>query len=280
MTRVLALSLAAPLALFLAVAPVTSASAQERIPSHCLALARDMGLPFVHRAAYTDPLPEDSLRIGYIGHASFLIQTTGGLAVVTDYTGELGGIEITPDVVTMNNAHISHFTFSPDPAIPHVLEGWPEATGVERGHRLDLGEMLVRNVHTDLRSRGGGGVSRDGNSVFVFEAAGLCVGHLGHLHHIPDDGQYSEIGRLDVVMAAVDGGVSLDTRSMIEVMNRFKARVVIPMHWFGRFTLDRFLAGMGEGGYDVVDAGIDEITLSMKTLPSRPTVMVLQPRGF
>jgi hypothetical protein len=23
----------------------------------------------------------------------------------------------------------------------------------------------------------------DGNSVFIFEVAGLCIGHLGHLHH-------------------------------------------------------------------------------------------------
>lgn len=253
------------------------AMAQERIPSHCHALAQNVGVPFVQLASYTDPLPDGTVRISYIGHAAFLIQTTGGLRAVTDFANDLGGADFVPDVVTMNNAHITHFTYSPDPAIPHVLEGWVEATGVERGHNLDLGDMLVRNVHTDLRSRGGGGVTRDGNSVFIFEAAGLCIGHLGHLHHVPDDGQYAEIGRLDVVMAAVDGGVSLDTESMIEVMERFKARVVIPMHWFGRFTLDRFLSGMTEGGFDVVEAGIREITLSMDSLPARPTVMVLEP---
>ncbi|MBV7378753.1 MBL fold metallo-hydrolase [Maritimibacter dapengensis] len=253
------------------------AVAQERIESHCRALADNMRVPFVHRARFSDPLPDDTVRISYISHAAFLIQTSGGLTAVTDYTGDVGGADLVPDVVTMNNAHISHFTWSPDPDIPNVLEGWAEATGVERDHNLDLGEMLVRNVHTDIRSNGGGGVTTDGNSVFIFEAAGLCIGHLGHLHHIPDDGQYAEIGRLDVVMAAVDGGVSLDTQSMIEVMGRFRARMVIPMHWFGRFTLDRFLAGMGEGGYDVVDAGIREITVSMDSLPSRPTVMLLQP---
>ncbi len=40
---------------------------------------------------------------------------------------------------------------SPDPAIPHVLRGWGDGrTPTE--HHLDLGEMLVRNVPTDIRS--------------------------------------------------------------------------------------------------------------------------------
>ena len=78
----------------------------------------------------------------------------------------------------------------------------------EPEHYLDLGEILVRNVTTDIR--GGFDTRRinDGNSIFVFEVAGLCIGHLGHLHHEPTDAQYAALGRLDVVMAAVDGGLT------------------------------------------------------------------------
>jgi L-ascorbate metabolism protein UlaG (beta-lactamase superfamily) len=251
------------------------AAAQERIPSHCLALAGEIpGASYVHLAAWSDPLPAGEVRISYIDHASFLIQTEDGLAAVTDFTGNLGGADLVPDVVTMNNAHITHFTHAPDPRIAHVLEGW-SAGGAAAEHRLDLGGMLVRNVPTDLRGRSGG-VVENGNSIFVFEAAGLCIGHLGHLHHEPDPAQYAAIGRLDVVMAAVDGGITLDTASMIRVMQRFKARVVLPMHWFGRSTLGRFLDGMS-GEFDVVKTGMREITLSLDKLPARPTVMVLEP---
>jgi len=251
------------------------AAAQERIPSHCIALAGEIpGARYLQLASYADPLPAGEVRISFIDHASFLIQTEGGLAAVTDFTGNIGGADLVPDVVTMNNAHITHFTMAPDPAIPHVLEGWPRG-GQPRDHDLDLGEMLVRNVHTDLRSEGGG-VAKNGNSIFIFEAAGLCIGHLGHLHHEPDAAQYAAIGRLDVVMAAVDGGVTLDTASMIRVMQRFKARVVLPMHWWGRGTLSRFLTGM-QGEFDVVEAGMREITLSLDKLPRRPTVIVLEP---
>lgn len=251
------------------------AAAQQRIPSHCIALAGDIsGARYLHLAAYSDPLPANEVRISYIDHASFLIQTGDGLAAVTDFTGNLGGADLVPDVVTMNNAHITHFTHAPDPRIAHVLEGWGQGAEA-RDHRVDLGGMLVRNVPTDLRGRGGG-VVENGNSIFIFEAAGLCIGHLGHLHHEPDPAQYAAIGRLDVVMAAVDGGITLDTASVIRVMQRFRARVVLPMHWFGRYTLDQFLDGMA-GEFDVVESGMREITLSLDKLPARPTVMVLEP---
>ncbi len=253
---------------------VGQAFAQERIPSHCRALAGEIDrAAYLHLASYTDPLADDEVRIAYIDHASFLIQA-GGLAAVTDFTGALGEADLVPDVVTMNNAHVTHFTSVPDPAIPHVLEGWARG-GEAADHDLDLGMMRVRNIPTDIRG-GFEGIRKDGNSIFVFEAGGMCIGHLGHLHHMPDAEQFAKIGRLDVVMAAVDGGITLDHESIIAVMQRLKAKVVIPMHWFGRATLDRFLSGM-RGEFDVVDTGLREITLSLHRLPARPAVMVLEP---
>ena len=58
-------------------------------------------------------------------------------------------------------------------------------------------------VTTDIRG-GMSGRLKDGNSIFIFEVAGLCIGHLGHLHQIPNDEQYAAIGRLDVVMVPVE----------------------------------------------------------------------------
>ncbi|MGV6812050.1 MAG: MBL fold metallo-hydrolase [Brevirhabdus sp.] len=251
------------------------AIAQDRKPSHCLAFAQaNPGFEFVHLAGFRDPLPADAVRINYIAHATFLLQTPGGLSAATDFTGFLGSANFTPDVVTMNHAHETHWTAFPDPAIPHVLKGWGE-NGKPAVHHLDLGEMLVRNVSTDIRS-GFDSVETNGNSIFIFEVAGLCIGHLGHLHHEPDAAQYAAIGRLDVVMAAVDGGTTLDLHTMLKVLRRIKASVVIPMHWFGDYTLEDFLDGISRD-FDVVKVGAPSIELSFDKLPSRPTVMVLHP---
>ncbi|WP_299841952.1 MBL fold metallo-hydrolase [uncultured Roseovarius sp.] len=248
--------------------------AQERPPSHCLAVADNVpGMAYLHQATFRDPVGESTVRVRYISHASFLLQTHGGLSAVTDFTGFLGNVEFLPDIVTMNHAHGTHFTAHPDPAIPHVLPGWG-AFGQGITHHLDLGEMLVRNISTDIRSEAG--VEPKGNSIFVFEVAGLCIGHLGHLHHEPSPEQYAAIGRLDVVMAAVDGGVTLDLQTMLKVMRRFKARIVIPMHWFADGSLGRFLTGM-EDEFDIVETGGSDLTVSLEHLPTRPTVMVLWP---
>jgi L-ascorbate metabolism protein UlaG (beta-lactamase superfamily) len=176
----------------------------------------------------------------------------------------------------MNNAHGSHFTRAVDPAIPHVMEGWWQPGGKPADHYLDLGEMLIRNVTTDIRS-GNGGSMADANSIFVFEVAGLCIGHLGHLHHEPTPAQYAALGRMDVVMAAVDGGLTVDLPTMIRIMQRLRSSVVIPMHWFGRGTLDAFVDGMS-AEFAVDRTGQSEIIVSLGTLPDRPTVVVLEPR--
>ncbi|MEM1352675.1 MAG: MBL fold metallo-hydrolase, partial [Pseudomonadota bacterium] len=209
-----------------------AATAQEsgRTPSHCVALAESApGLEYVVPASF-GPIAEETVRLHYIHHASFLVRTHGGVNIVTDYTGFIGSTKMIPDVVTMNHAHSTHWTANPDPAIPHVLPGWgPFGEGIE--HRLDLGEVLVRNVSTDIRSAFAP-LEPKGNSIFVFEVAGLCIGHLGHLHHEPDEMQYAALGRLDVVMAPVDGGYTLDLATMTQVLKRLRSSVVIPMHWF------------------------------------------------
>jgi Beta-lactamase superfamily domain len=263
-----------PMRLFLTLALMaTPALGQDRIPSHCIAVAA--GEPTVVPVALGDGLERDSILIRYLDHASFAIVTADGTVAVTDYTGYLGTQDLVPDVVTMNNAHHTHWTASPDPRIPHVLKGWPEA-GVVPDYRLDLGSMLVRNVTTDTRGPFGEGAMRDGNSIFIFEAGGLCIGHLGHLHQIPTDEQYAAIGRLDVVMVPVDGGYTMRLQDMAGVVRRLRSSVVIPMHWFSSDSLQAFLTEMS-GEFTVVETGGAQIALSLEDLPSQPTIMVLEP---
>ncbi|KCV80910.1 beta-lactamase fold-like Zn-dependent hydrolase [Actibacterium atlanticum] len=252
-----------------------SASAQERIESHCRALAQ-ASPNMVWLAGFGTPVAKDNVRIRYIDHSMFLIETPGGITVVTDFAGYLGITTFLPDVVTMNNSHDTHFTSYPDPDIKHVLQGWPSRDGTPATHHLDLGEILIRNVTTDTRGYSGLAIE-DGNSIFVFEVAGLCIGHLGHLHHEPDAQQYADLGRVDVLLAPVDGGRTLDLPSMINVIKRLRSSVVIPMHWFSDYSLDIFLTDI-EAEFSVQRAGINDITLSRFSLPGAPTVLVLEPQ--
>ncbi|MEM9580435.1 MAG: MBL fold metallo-hydrolase [Pseudomonadota bacterium] len=248
----------------------------DRRPSHCIAIADAApGLEFLHNASWQAPVPDHTVRVHYIAHASFLIQTQGGLTAVTDFTGFIGTAPLIPDVVTMNHAHDTHWTANPDPAIPHVLKGWGDTHGSGIEHHLDLEEMLVRNVSTDIRSQYGG-VEENGNSIFIFEVAGLCIGHLGHLHQEPSPEQYAAIGRLDVAMVPVDGGYTLPTEMMQRIVRRLKSSVVIPMHWFSDFGRERFVAGMTPE-FDVRKVNGPAIEVSLRSLPKQPTIFLLQP---
>ena len=122
--------------------------AQERLESNCFALAQAPMQERIYRASFGAAVDESHVRIRFLGHASFAIDAMGDLLAVTDYTGFIGNPDVVPDVVTMNNAHSTHWTSNPDPRIPHVLNGWPE-NGSPAFHELDLGGMLVRNVTTD-----------------------------------------------------------------------------------------------------------------------------------
>ena len=131
--------------------------------SHCIAIAdATPGVQFLHKASFRDPLPDYTVRISYLTHSAFLIQSPGGIGAITDYPGYVGSSDYIPDVVTMNHAHSSHYTSFPDPEIPHVLKGWSERYGEAAEHLIEVGDMLVRNVSTDIRS-GSSGREENGN---------------------------------------------------------------------------------------------------------------------
>ena len=184
--------------------PPALAQEDDPVPSKCVAIAD--ALPGVTYANFTPASAEGAVRITYAGHSTYIIETPAGVRIATDFSGVHGGDPL-PRVITMNKAHRTHFTDLPDPRIEYVLRGWNPQGGPAR-HRLVVDDVYIRNVPTDIRSWGGG-IEPDGNSIFIFEVAGLCIGHLGHLHHALTDAHYGAIGRLDVVMVPIDGGMTL-----------------------------------------------------------------------
>ncbi len=254
------------------------AHAQSSPPpvSQCQAIAQS--LPDVTFASFKPPAARgvqatatDEVNITYVGHSTFLIETPGGVSIATDYSGWYAPPKV-PDVVTMNKAHSSHYTLTPDPAIKHVLHGWGD-DGQPADHDVVIGDTYIRNVTTDIRSFGGA-MEPDGNSIFIFEVAGLCIGHLGHLHHELDDTDYAEVGRLDVLMVPVDGGLTMGAESMSRVVTRLRSSLILPMHRRGP-PVTNFLQMFGDG-FDKSFATQASVTVSLRSLPKKPLIYILQ----
>ncbi len=219
-------------------------------------------------------LGQNEVRVTFVGHATFLIETPGGVRIATDYNDYVRP-GVTHSVATMNKAHSTHFSVAPDPAIAHVLRGWDPDGGTAR-HDLQVGDARIRNVPTNIRDYAGA-TEYDGNSIFVFEAADLCIAHLGHLHHTLSPEHLRALGRIDVVLVPVDGSYTLGQDGMLEVLAALNAPVMIPMHFFGQATLQRFLAKAGER-WPVEFGDGSGVTLTRDGLPTRPKVLVLQGR--
>jgi L-ascorbate metabolism protein UlaG (beta-lactamase superfamily) len=261
--------------LALALGALSASPAQAAAPDRCLALAQGPGPRPVQQASLRlAQVTASEVRITYIGHSTFLIESAGGISAATDYNDYVKP-RIVPDIVTMNRAHDTHYTNAPEPQIRHVLRGWNPAGGAAQ-HDITLADVRVRNIPTNIRSWDGG-TAIYGNSIFVFEVAGLCIAHLGHLHHTLTVQQLGQIGQMDVVLVPVDGSYTLDLDGMVEVLTALKAPLMIPMHYFSSFTLDRFLSRVRDA-FEIKLAEVPTIVLSRATLPTRPQVLVLPGR--
>jgi L-ascorbate metabolism protein UlaG (beta-lactamase superfamily) len=222
-------------------------------------------------------LNSDQVRLTFLGHATFLIESPQLVRIATDYNDYVKA-PLLPDIVTMNHAHDTHYTDRPDPAIKYVLRGWGASPDQPAIWDVKYRDVRVRNVPTNIRSfYGSSTTERYGNSIFIFEIANLCIAHLGHLHHTLTQQQLNEIGRIDVVMAPVDGTYTLDLDGMMEVLAALKAPLIIPMHYYGQYILDRFL-DRARKLWEVETAEIPSVVVSKATLPAASKVLVLPTR--
>ena len=252
--------------------PAAAQARPDPVASKCVAIAQ--ALPSVTYASFTPAQATRSsgeVTITYAGHSTYVLESPGGVRVATDYSGVYGRDPL-PRVITMNKAHSTHFTNNPDPAIEHVLPGWNPDGGEPARHALVVDDVYIRNVTTDIRRFGT--MEENANSIFIFEVADLCIGHLGHLHHALTDAHYGAIGRLDIVMVPVDGGMTQSLANMSEITTRLFSSIVLPMHRHST-PMGEFLAMMGEG-YAVDFRTERSFTVSLRNLPRRPTILILQ----
>jgi len=253
---------------------IAPAAAEDAPRSECLAMSNvpPRATPVSLRAAAANT---NDVAITYAGHSTYYIDTPGGVRIATDFSGAYT-VGRLPDVVTMNRAHSTHYTLFPDPRIPHVLHGWGE-DGAPAKIDQRIGDVYIRNVTTDIRRYFGedssGEMIKDGNSIFIFEVAGLCIGHLGHLHVKLDDSQFAAIGRLDIVMVPIDGTYTMSLDGISEITRRLRASVVLPMHRF-MTPLDEFMRRIGQ--QFAIDVRTERtLRISRETLPGTPTVIIL-----
>ncbi len=226
--------------------------------------------------SYGSRTEEDAkMVIKWLGHATFLITTSSGTRLITDpyEPGAYGAINYRPitepaDIVTVSHDHDDHNYVAGVPGNPTVVRG--------------AGEHVVKDVTLygiatfhDTSA----GKERGTNTVFVIEADGIRVCHLGDLGHVIDEATAEKMGPVDVLLIPVGGTFTIAAVEATRIVETLNPKLVIPMHFktarcnLPIVNLDGFIAGKD----NVERSGTSAITVEPGSLPATTVIAVLEP---
>ncbi len=216
------------------------------------------------------------MKIKFLGHAAFLITTGEGTKIVTDpyepggYGGAIGygPLGESADVVTISHGHADH-------NFVQMVEGTP--TVVAEAKEQEAAGVKFRPVasHHDTS----GGSERGENLIWVIEADGMRLCHLGDLGHTLNADQVAAIGKVEILMVPVGGTFTVDAKGATEVVEAVRPRIAIPMHFkthkvaFPLARVGDFLAGKER----VRRVGGSELEVTRESLPEPTEIVVLEP---
>ena len=112
------------------------------------------------------------------------------------------------------------------------------------GAHLPKAGITVRGIpafHDELQ-----GKKRGTNLIFLIEAEGLRLAHLGDLGHRLGPEQTPALQSLDVLLLPVGGYYTIDAATALAVMEDLAPKVAIPMHYRTRANPDMPIAPVSE----------------------------------
>jgi L-ascorbate metabolism protein UlaG (beta-lactamase superfamily) len=168
------------------------------------------------------------MKITWLGHASFLVESDDGTRVVMDpfeagsYDGAVGykAIDTEADVVTVSHEHADHNAVDAVGGSPEIVRDTSERT---------IKGIPIRGVatfHDDSK-----GQDRGRSNIYVMEVDGVKVGHLGDLGHVLSEEEVNAVGNVDVLLAPVGGYYTIGPEEAKQTAEALGARVIIPMHY-------------------------------------------------
>lgn len=163
------------------------------------------------------------MKITWLGHASFQIETASGTLIRTDPYDDSIGLPVSSrraDVVTVSHDHFDHNAVGLVPGNPVAVRNAGTTT------ISDVTFTGIASFHDDKR-----GASRGHNVIFVIEADGLRLAHLGDLGVRPDETQVSQIGHVDLLFVPVGGVYTIDAAAAACTMELLRPVITVPMHY-------------------------------------------------
>lgn len=163
------------------------------------------------------------MKLIWHGHSCFEMDFANGLRVIADPFDEKVGYPVCraeADVVTNSHTHMDHNYIA-------ALAG--DFSRLNRPGRFEFEGLTVTGVKSFHDTEGG--AKRGPNIIYVYEADGLKIAHLGDLGHMPDETQLAAISGLDLMLIPIGGFYTIDTPAAVEIIRRAKPRLAVAMHF-------------------------------------------------
>lgn len=207
------------------------------------------------------------MEITWHGLSCFRMKERNLAAVVTDpYDGSLGlpPLRLRSDVVTISHNARGHNYAEAVSGYRFALTGAGE---------YEIGGVFITGIVTAHEAR------TTQNVLFVFEFDGLTIAHLGDMSKVPSQTQIEALEMVNVLLAPVGGGNSLNAAQAAELVSMLEPNIVVPMHYqlpgleLELDGVERFLNEMG-----VTDPKEEStLRLSGSTFGDQTEVVILTP---
>ena len=227
----------------------------------------------VFRVAAAAPAP---IAVEWMGHATFQITSSKGTRILTDPHGafDLPRPTLPQHIVTTSHQHGPHASVHMAPGVPVVLHGLTH--GGENWQKIsttirDVSVYVVPAFHDKSR-----GMQRGKNAIFVFRVDDVCIAHLGDLGHLLTPEQLKMLGKIDILLVPVAGGMYTVTASEArEVTKQVNPKIAIPMHFWWESAVAEYTKDMPR----VKSLNSPVLKISKAELP-QPTEIMVMPWNF
>lgn len=161
--------------------------------------------------------------ITYLGHSSFKIKTRTATVITDPFDSKMVGLKyfgVEGDIVTVSHDHNDHNASDKVTGVKKVVQG--------PGEYEISGVSLIGypSFHDNEQ-----GAKRGKNTIYVIEAEGLRVVHLGDIGHQLSEDLINEFGDVDILMIPVGGEFTIGSKEAAEIINKVEPFFVIPMHY-------------------------------------------------
>ena len=233
----------------------------------CLLIVSLFLLALPVMAGETEQGGGSNMKITWIGHACFKIESNGYTLILDPYEdGYVPGLKPlreSADMVLCSHEHGDHNA--------------KDLIDITEGKTCPFTITTIDTFHDEVQ-----GAKRGTDTVHIIDDGNIRIAHLGDLGCELEEEQIQKLKNLDVCMIPVGGHYTIDGKQAAELVHLIQPKTVIPMH----YRDDR--AGFGFDVISTVDdfaesmdsvIHLEQNSISMDDLPDAQ-VVILSPRDL